>query len=262
MVLMRRARQCEGPHLRPRIFPCRQVVPGQARGRACRLVRPGEVSGGEGGLNEQRSICVAISVRKRTVNGQWGEACMIAPSPGSSSDQAWCRGRSLSRLEIPAAAVMPQPHQLDPSSPPARSSPPFLRCVRQADAACQRRALPALHKYRPLPVRLRVRQRRRLLRGSTGVGGRMGTKAENAWRAAAQFAQQARLAETQSERDFYNKVRDGLIALANEYVLLEAVRGQGRNSSRPSRIRRRGNPGIPGPDRVAGQGRRPRLRAG
>ena len=90
----------------------------------------------------------------------------------------------------------------------------------------------------------------------------MGTKAENAWRAAAQFAQQARLAETQSERDFYNKVRDGLIALANEYVLLEAVRGR-----RPKPVNRVTNsaarsPGIPGPDRVAGRGRRPRSRAG
>ena len=70
----------------------------------------------------------------------------------------------------------------------------------------------------------------------------MGTKAENAWRTAAQFAQQARLAETQNERDFYNKVRDGLIELANEYVLLEAVRGRR-------------------PKSVAGRGRRPRLRA-
>ena len=90
----------------------------------------------------------------------------------------------------------------------------------------------------------------------------MGTKAENAWRTAVQFAQQARLAETQSERDFYNKVRDGLIELANEYVLLDGVRGTRPKSSRPARIRRRGNPSIPGPDRVAGQGRRPRLRAG
>jgi hypothetical protein len=84
----------------------------------------------------------------------------------------------------------------------------------------------------------------------------MGTKAENAWRTAAQFAQQARLAETQSERDFYNRVRDRLIELANKYVLLEAVRGR-----RPKPVTAR-SPGIPGPDRVAGRGRRPRLRAG
>jgi len=90
----------------------------------------------------------------------------------------------------------------------------------------------------------------------------MGTKVENAWRAAAQFAQQARLAETQSERDFYARVRDRLIELANEYVLLEGLRGR-----RPKSVKRVSNsaarsPGIPGPDRTAGRGRRPRLRAG
>jgi hypothetical protein len=90
----------------------------------------------------------------------------------------------------------------------------------------------------------------------------MGTKAENAWRTAAQFAQQARLAETQSERDFYNRVRDRLIELANEYVLLEAVRGRRPKPVKPVTKSAARSPGIPSPDRVAGQRRRRRLRAG
>jgi hypothetical protein len=90
----------------------------------------------------------------------------------------------------------------------------------------------------------------------------MGTKAENAWRAATQFAQRARLAETQSERDFYNKVRDGLIDLANEYVLLEAVRGRRPKSVKAVSKSAARNPRIPGPDRAACRGGRPRLRAG
>jgi hypothetical protein len=90
----------------------------------------------------------------------------------------------------------------------------------------------------------------------------MGTKAENAWRTAAQFAQQARLAETQSERDFYNRVRDRLIELANQYVLLEAVRGRRPKPAKTVTNSAARSAGIPGPDRVAGRGRRPRVARG
>jgi len=61
---------------------------------------------------------------------------------------------------------------------------------------------------------------------------------------------------------FYNKVRDGLIELANEYVLLEAVRGRRRKPVKAVSKSVARSPRIPGPDRAAGQSRRPRLRAG
>ena len=72
----------------------------------------------------------------------------------------------------------------------------------------------------------------------------------------------ARLAETQSERDFYARVRDRLIELANEYVLLEGVRGRRSKSVKRVSNSAARSPGIAGPDRTAGRGRRPRLRAG
>ncbi len=82
----------------------------------------------------------------------------------------------------------------------------------------------------------------------------MATKAENAWRTATQCVLQAQHAGTQSERDFYNGMRDQWIKIANHYELLDVVPAAkpvlGSFAKFAAEV-----PSIPGPDRAADQGR-------
>ncbi len=73
MVPVRRRPQCEGPHSGRGFFRAGRSCLDEREGEPAGLSAPVRFrAGGRAAGMNRRSICVAMSVRKRTVNGQWG----------------------------------------------------------------------------------------------------------------------------------------------------------------------------------------------
>jgi hypothetical protein len=61
----------------------------------------------------------------------------------------------------------------------------------------------------------------------------MRSKSDHAWRMAAQCAKLAQDADQKDEREFYVRMRDSWITVANRYEFLDAVDEQGAPGERP-----------------------------
>jgi hypothetical protein len=67
----------------------------------------------------------------------------------------------------------------------------------------------------------------------TTEGKLMRSKSDHAWRMAAQCAKLAQNADEKDEREFYVRMRDSWITVANRYEFLDGVDEQGAASERP-----------------------------
>jgi hypothetical protein len=67
----------------------------------------------------------------------------------------------------------------------------------------------------------------------TTEGKLMRSKSDHAWRMAAQCAKLAQNADEKDEREFYVRMRDSWITVANRYEFLDGVDEQGAPSERP-----------------------------
>jgi hypothetical protein len=61
----------------------------------------------------------------------------------------------------------------------------------------------------------------------------MRSKSDHAWRMAAQCAKLAQGADAKDERDFYVRMRDSWITVANRYEFLDVINEQGAPTERP-----------------------------
>jgi len=61
----------------------------------------------------------------------------------------------------------------------------------------------------------------------------MRSKSDHAWRRAAECAKLAQGADEKDEREFYVRMRDSWITVANRYEFLDAVDEQGAPAERP-----------------------------